>query len=141
MRYLLIGVISLFFTGCAKKEYYKSADYYFVNNTSFDIVYPIGFKEYNVKANSTVVVSKIQVSNKNLDGNYSTPFHADNNSNTAYIPFSIKLGNKCLVFSEASKHSLFDIKSYVNNGQIDKRKYKFTYTFTEEDYSRATDCQ
>lgn len=64
---------------------------------------------------------------------YGTPF---NNSSSLVIQFD---GNKCLTMTNSSVNSLLNISNYSAE-KIDAFNYKFTYTFTEADYNRATIC-
>ncbi len=47
---------------------------------------------------------------------------------------------RCLVTTFYTEHSPLNINSYSNEGKIGESTYKFTYTFTEADYNRATTC-
>jgi hypothetical protein len=139
MRYLQLGItfsVLLLFISC-KKEYFRVGHFLFVNKTSYAITYPTLFEEYNILPNSTVLIKQTQDGIRSLDvSDYFSPFLIRSKG-----PITIKFnGNKCLLYSSSNDiHSILDIKSFEAE-KVDKFTYKFTYTFTESDYNRATAC-
>ena len=51
--------------------------------------------------------------------------------------------NKCLSYNRGLRNGLFDIKEYDNYSDdlIDPGGFTLYYTFTEEDYNLAVDCE
>lgn len=139
IKYLTIGLfinISMLNVSCNKiREYAQFGDFYFVNQTDYNIIYQKGLEKFNVMANSSILIRDTQDAIKEVSPNrYHTLFINYN------PPLIIKFNdNKCLEFAPNSEHTLLDIKNYVAE-KIGKRTYKFTYTFTEADYNRAVAC-
>ena len=136
MRFLMLGVFSLFFgLSCKKIEPDMSAEYIYINSTnhaiSFFTPHVYSFKLLGLK---THLIKETQPTGKKTGAEkFETPF---NNSSSLVIQFD---GNKCLTMTNSSENSLLNISNYSVE-KIDNRTYKFTYTFTEADYNRATTC-
>ncbi|TDG35476.1 hypothetical protein EZJ43_12675 [Pedobacter changchengzhani] len=141
MRFLTLGVFSLllFSFSCKKSGSPKVGEFHFVNNTNYLINYKSGLEMYNLKPNSSIIIVKGDDVKGNDIDNYNVPFVFED---VALEPFTIKFdGAKCMNVTRTSDHSVLNIASYVNEGQIGERKVKFTYTFTEADYNREVICQ
>lgn len=142
-RYLLIGLtISQFITieSCKKVEYVKHGEFHFINNSSHHIIYQSYLEKYNLKPGSSVIIKITQngAEKKPTDNDYDPPFIKEIGFK---IPLTIYFDDKkCWKVNLDTEHSPINIKSYTKHGKIGYRTYKFTYTFTEEDYSRTTDC-
>jgi len=139
MRFLQLGlIISLTFTfiSCNKKtEYAQLGEFWFINQTNYNITYKQGFEKFNVMANSSTLIKDTQDAVKKVEPN---KFHAPFRS--IGLPVVIKFNQiKCLEIDVNSEHSILDIKNYLAE-KLSERKYKFTYTFTEADYNRAVAC-
>jgi len=139
-HYFLIGLIislTLTMNSCAKVAYAQFGKFYFVNNTNHRITYDKGLEAFNVGPNETIIVSQIQDSGKSvIQSSYISPFLLRSNG-LITIRFD---NNKCLIDEKrGDPHSVMDISNYIPE-KIDKRTYKFTYTFTEADYNRAVTC-
>ena len=113
------------------------AEYIYINSTnhaiSFFTPHVYSFKLLGLK---THLIKLNEVGRKkNGPETYITPF---NNTDSEIIQFD---GNRCLIMttSNSSQNSLLNISSYTAE-KVDKYNYKFTYTFTEADYNRATTC-
>lgn len=138
IRYSLIGTIGsllICFASCVKHEFVHDAEFYFINKTDHHISYNYGLDKYNLNPSETRVFREEQGSVRNIDkATFSTPFKV--------TTFDVTLtfdGTKCLVVSPTGTFGPLNIKNYVAE-KTGKRAYKFTYTFTEEDYNRATPC-
>ena len=136
-RYLIIGwlISILLFTNSCTKDYEQTAEYIIVNATDYKINFGEKLKGYNLLPKQIYRSLEIMNGNKNVsESSYRSPLYMAG-------PITIEFdGNKCLVLQAIdSEHSILNIKNFVseNNGS---RSYKFTYTFTEADYNRATAC-
>ncbi len=139
MRYLVLGGIFslLILYGSCRKEYVRNGIFYFVNQTNHNITYENLFQEYNVAPNATIEIVQPQYANEKFDVNkYFSPLLAKR-KDTVSIRFN---NNRCLTNQTINSiHSVLDIKNFVRE-KIGNISYKFTYTFTEADYNRATTC-
>ncbi len=107
-------------------------EYVYINSTNHIISFLTPhFNSFNLLGLKTHLIKEYQVAGKK--GTLRTPF---NNSNSLVIQFD---GNKCLTMTNLSENSLLNINHYSVE-KIDDWTYKFTYTFTEADYNRATIC-
>jgi len=135
MRYLLFGAFSLFIAlgfSC-KQEYTQKGIFVFVNQTNFNISAGYEPEKLTLMPNSTVIREKVQVSRKEVNAStFRYPLSIDN-------MHVVKIGDRCIINTKDSEHSILDIKTYVAE-KIGERTYRFTYTFTEADYSRAVAC-
>jgi hypothetical protein len=139
MRYLQLGVISLILLLCfsCKKHYQSTAEYHFVNNTNYSITFGKGLESYNLVPNGTYKMQYNQDSGKEIDPkNFIPPLIIKSDGG---LTFRFNL-TKCLDATFYTEHSPLNINNYINEGKIGERTYKFTYTFTEADYNRATVC-
>lgn len=120
---------------CAKREFVQDAEFHFINKTNFHITYNFGLDKYNLNPNETKVFKEEQGARRNSDATtYYTPFKVTTFDVT--IKFD---GSKCLIISPNGSFGPLNIKNY-NAEKLGSRTYKFTYTFTEADYNRATTC-
>ncbi|MBP8067241.1 MAG: hypothetical protein KAY27_01645 [Pedobacter sp.] len=137
MRFLVLGVFSLFFFGfsCRKIERVQIGEFIYINSTNHTInFFTPHFNSFNLLGLKTHVIKESQVAGKKIGlETFRTPF---TNSNSLVITFD---GNKCLTMTNLSENSLLNISHYSAE-KIDAGTYKFTYTFTEADYNRATTC-
>jgi len=140
MRYLILGLVinCLLLLSCGKirHEPVKNAEFHFVNNTKHTITYNYGLDRFNLKPDNFLIFKEEQsATNGRGAETYLTPFKV--------LAFDVTLTFdelKCLLISPTGAFGPLNIKNYVAE-KIDKNTYKFTYTFTEEDYNRATVCQ
>ena len=138
MRYLMLGsfIFLLFIISC-KKHYRSTGEYHFINKTNYNITFEKGFDSYNLSPNATYTMSYGQDSGKEIDPkNFIPPLMIASNGGLT-IRFN---QTRCLVTTFYTEHSPLNINSYSNDGKIGELTYKFTYTFTEADYNRATTC-
>lgn len=140
MRYLQLGIIInlvILSIACSKKtEFSQEGDFYFVNETNYDITFGNGLEKFNVSPKSTTFVADMQDSDGSpTSASYQSPLMAISRGGLT-IKFN---ADKCLVTDFYTEHSVLDIKNYLAE-KLSKRKFKFTYTFTEADYNRATTC-
>ena len=145
-RYLIIGlIISLFtmFGSCDDGIYrfQKEAEYYFVNETNHVITYPIGYERFNISPKSIIVIKESIYIGSRANGakasDYISPLSLESSTNKLTIKFD---NLKCLIeVKENDVNSVRNIKNFVAE-TINDNNYKFTYTFTEADYNRATTC-
>ena len=144
MRYLALGIVinGLLLLGCGKirHERFQKAEFRFVNKTNYDITYEQkGLESYHVAANKTITVNQTQDVDRVANATtYLSPFRYINAFPERYgiIEFN---HTKCLKVTFDDAFGPLNIKNYVAE-KMDKNTYKFTYTFTEEDYNRATAC-
>ena len=137
MRFLMLGVFSLFFAGfsCKKIERKQDGEFLYINSTNhaIDFLTP-HFNSFNLLELKTHLIKEYQVAGKKIaEETFRTPF---TNINSLVIKFD---GNRCLTMTNLSENSLLNIKHYSVE-KIDDRTYKFTYKFTEADFNRATTC-
>lgn len=137
MRFLALGVFSLFFFGvsCRKIDREQYGEFLYVNSTNHTInILTPHVNSFSLFGLKTHVMKQNQVAGKKVaPETFRNPF---TNSNSLVIQFD---GNRCLTMTNLSDHSLLNISHYSAE-KIDDRTYKFTYTFTEADYNRATTC-
>ena len=150
-KFIVLFVSIVLMVGCGKiiVDYAYSTEYIFVNNTSHIITYmqipnnvnSQEFEQYNIGPKSSINIKRTGEGAKNMQANnFMSPF-GDNN---AYKGLGLKLivnfdGERCWILPFEGEHSPMDIKSYISE-KIGHNNYKFTYTFTEEDYNRAVVC-
>lgn len=144
MRYLTLGLITsllTMFSSCDNNmyRYVRLAEYHFINETNYAITYPIGYEEFNIKPISTTIFRQsVNSGGKGVQvSDYISPLSSDLPTYKLVIKFD---NIKCLTDVKADDvHSIRDIKNFIAE-KIGKNSYKFTYTFTEADYNRATTC-
>jgi hypothetical protein len=128
--------------GCGKKliDHAKIGEFVFINQTSYAITYEVKIGKYNILPHSTTTVIDTQDSGITAEANdYSSPFNEEYMV-ASIDPLVVRFDQtKCWMVNRNSDHSLLNIKSYVAE-KLGDRKFKFTYTFTEADYNRATIC-
>jgi len=135
MRYLIIGVISIF-ASCTKiTEYVVKADYIYINETNHIIEL---LSSETIKPNDTLKITFEGDGGKNI-------------TETSYVPqypfgegSTIKYDNlKCDFLNSGLKVGQGEGPSGIQNYEwkkISERYYEFTYHFTEEEYNQAEDC-
>jgi len=139
MRFLMLGIFSLFLIGfsCKKIEPDMDGEYVYINSTNHTISFLTPHvNSFKLLGLQTHLIKLYEIARKKTrPETYGTPF---NNTDSEVIQFD---GNKCLTMtsSNSSENSLLNISNYSVE-KIDNRTYKFTYTFTEADYNRATTC-
>jgi len=140
MRYLMLGAICLsVLLSCRKiSEYWGGAEFHYINKTSRAITVELGTEAYSLEPYGVYSVRTYQETSKEIDPNNFMPPLVKSRGVRGMVIFDTI---KCLEATFDTVHSPFNIKSYINDGRIEKRVNKFTYTFTEEDYNRATACQ
>ncbi|WP_157255781.1 hypothetical protein [Pedobacter sp. Leaf41] len=137
-RYLIIGLIisiTSILGGCVK-DFTMVGEFHFVNTTNYSITYQKGLEEFNVAPNSTTIFkNQARISKKkSQENNYNTPLANFNNIKISFNKV------KCLIdIKEEDLNSVRNIKNYKAE-RVNDVTYKFTYTFTEADYSRAVNC-
>ncbi len=137
---LLISLLVLN-SSCNKiREYAEFGVFNFVNQTKYKITFstkasPTVYEKFSILPNSTTTIEDTQDGVKEVN---SSTFHSPL---IGFVPpIVVKFDNiKCLEITSVSEHTPLDIKNYVAE-KLGERKYKFTYTFTDADYNRATTC-
>ena len=136
--FLMLGLISITGFGCAKKEWTRQGEFDLVNSTTRTVVIADPNKTYEILPGATLHISQVQPSNKEVvPQSYEDPITQEVGPRQS---MTVKIGDKCLTATKNSQNSILNIASYQNQ-KIDERSYKFTYTFTDEDYKRAGDCK
>lgn len=146
-RYLTISLISFLFgsiAACNKKtDQVMEGEFYFINNTARKITFSAGFEKYNLAPNARSTVFIISdISDKAIsEDSFYVPFLKEESYKVPLEPIIINFGNnKCIIMREMlGNRNPLNIKSYFRE-RLSERKYKFTYTFTEADYSAAPVC-
>ncbi|RZK37716.1 MAG: hypothetical protein EOO90_24550 [Pedobacter sp.] len=137
MRFLVLGAFSLFFVGfsCKHKGFERDGEYVYINSTNHAIsFFTPHFNSFSLLGRETHVIQLHLPAGKTIGPEtFVTPF---NNNNTLILQFD---GNKCLTMTNTSENSILNMYHYTAE-KISSRAYKFTYTFTEADYNRATAC-
>lgn len=138
MPFLMLGLISMIVFGCAKKEWTRQGEFDIVNATTRTVSITDPNKTYEILPGTTLHISQVQPSNKDVvPQSYEDPITQEVGPRQS---LTVKIGDKCLIATKDSQHSILNIASYQNQ-KIDERSYKFTYTFTDDDYKRAGDCK
>ncbi|RZJ75283.1 MAG: hypothetical protein EOO45_06110 [Flavobacterium sp.] len=146
-RYLTIGLISFLLgsvAACNKKtDQAMEGEFYFINNTSRQISFSAGFEKYNLAPNERSTVFKVSdISDKSIsEDSFYVPFLKEESYKLPNEPIIINFGNnRCLIVHDMlGNRNPLNIKSYSSE-RLAERKFKFTYTFTEADYSAAPAC-
>lgn len=143
MRYLMLRLtISLIAILCACKDDFFSivAENHFVNETDYSITYPIGYEKFNVPPKSTTIITE-RGKGAGKGGIRESDFTSPLFSFSPESQFTIKFDQtRCLTQVKVDdEHSVRNIKNFKTE-KIGENHYKFTYTFTEADYNRATIC-
>lgn len=138
-RYFIIGILIniLMIYGCnIIREPSQTGEYYFINNTNYNISYSDkSFEQYNVAANQTLKITKYLSAGKYVN---ETTFpgligHPDHLTEVRFDQ------TRCLKAGYFDAFGPANLKNYVAK-KINKNTYRFTYTFTEADYNRAVTC-
>ena len=144
MRYLILGlVISLIITLNSCKDHFFSivGEYQFVNETNYSVTYSSSYEKFNVAPNSAVVIMENgRGSGKEgiREADFVSPLFSLSSADILTIKFD---QTRCLTDVKVDdKHSVRNIKNFRIT-KMGNNHYKFTYTFTEEDYNRAMACQ
>lgn len=137
-RFLMLGLISITGFSCAKKEWTRQGEFDLVNSTTRTVVIADPNKTYEILPGAILHISQVQPSNKEVvPQSYEDPITQEVGPRQS---LTVKIGDKCLIATKNSQNSILNIASYQNQ-KIDERNYRFTYTFTDEDYKRAGDCK
>ena len=141
-HYIFIGIaISLLLTiSCGRKltDWIQHAEYQYVNQTNYNITFPKGAVNVIVRPN-TITTFKMtfganEIVTANSFANDGNPFDLTDTYKRIFFD-----NLKCLDLSTLTINNPSNFKNYVAE-RIDKRTFKFTYTFTEADYNRAVTC-
>lgn len=141
MRFLALGAFSLILFGfsCKKSEYRHKFEFYLINQTNHLIKLDYPSYQFTIEPGKTFVIKDEQDGGKASTAEPYLNNPIPNLLNIGERKVMIKIGNKCFVSTDNSEHSLINMKSYVGE-KLGERWFKFTYTFTEADYERATAC-
>jgi len=136
--FLMLGLISIIDFSCAKKEWTRRGEFDIVNATTRSVVITDPNKTYEILPGATLHITQVQPSNKEVvSQTYEDPITQEVGPRQS---LTVKIGDKCLIATKDSQHSIINIASYQNQ-KIDERSYKFTYIFTDEDYKLAGNCK
>jgi len=143
MRYLRLGLaISLIaiLNSCKDDFFTIIVENHFVNETNYAITYPTGYEKFNVPAKSSIIVTE-RAKSGGKGGVRESDFPSPLSILSPVVQLTIKFGqSKCLVDVRVDDlHSVRDIKNFKAETLGDNH-FKYTYTFTEADYTRATSC-
>ncbi len=139
--FLLLGAINIILLGfsCKKRtEYIQEAEFYFINNTTHNIELLQPYFKFMVLPNQTNIILEEQVGDGKVDKEDFRNLFTNNVKITDTL-LSFKIGDRCLMQTKNSEHSIMNLKNYVAEKR-DNITYKFTYTFTDADYERAVIC-
>jgi len=141
MRFLALGVFSLILFGfsCKKRIEYAQMGYFtYFNQTPYTIKLDYTSFSFIIEPNKSYTFSQNQDAIENVSADtFNEPLSRLVNRTTPELTF--KIGDKCFKSTSTSMHSVLNLKNYIAE-QIGSRTYKFTYTFTDEDYNRAVTC-
>lgn len=143
MRYLMLGLtISLIAILYSCKDDFFSivVENHFINETDYSITYPTGYEKFNVSPKSTTIITE-RGKGAGKGGIRESDLTSPLFSFSPESLFTIKFNQtRCLVQVKVDdEHSVRNIKNFKTE-KIGENHYKFTYTFTEADYNRATIC-
>ena len=135
MRYLHFGINIVFtflFLGCVSEvDCNVISEFTFINNTSYTIETDTGI----INPNSKITIKEEGLGSCDVKSdNYVPPFLGDTK-----VIFN---NQKCLIY-KAEKAGLGEGITGIDNYESQKisdNHYSFIYTFTEEDYNKATNC-
>ncbi|MBE7648884.1 hypothetical protein [Tenacibaculum finnmarkense] len=137
MHCLHIGISLVFillFAGCySEVDCNVISNFTYINNTSYTIETEIGI----INPNSKIFIKEEGLGTCNIKSDeFVPPFLG----NTKVIFDNIK----CLTYQSGEEvglgEGIIGIDNYVSN-KISNNHYNFTYTFTEEEYNKAVDCE
>jgi hypothetical protein len=147
MRYLIIGINLVFIyrtTSCTKEtEQIKTINYIYRNQTNVDLIMEI----YN--SNKELFKSFKILKNKEVETNTTKQeggpalFYFDSFDSKIGDSIAIKFqDNKCLYYSRNIPDKIFKIEKYDNytTDLNNQNSYTLFFSFTNEDYLQAKDC-
>lgn len=138
MRYLMLGLISIFSLSCGKKDFTKRGQFEIVNATLFTITIADPNKNYAILPGSTLTVVQEQPSRETaVPENYDDPITQKIGPRLSLV---VKIGDRCITITKDSENSLINIANYQHE-KLGDRSYKFVYTFTDRDYNRGVVCK
>ncbi len=118
-------------------------EFYFVNKTNHHVTFSSGFEKYSLSPqSSSAAMMTHELSDKVVSASdYYSPLIDDKARKSPNQPIVIKFDHmKCIVIKDdKGENNPLNIGSYIAERK-DDRKYRFTFTFTEADYNRATNC-
>ncbi|WP_412466721.1 hypothetical protein [Pedobacter sp. KLB.chiD] len=143
MRFSMLGAFSILALGfsCKKKtDYAQFAEFHYVNASSKEVKVEYPLKNFTILPSERFTIKQSDVGPKTISPEvYNDPLPLYLTGEKRDEIFN-RIGTKCLISTRTSQHSLININSYTVE-KINDGYYKFTYTFTEEDYDRAVACQ
>jgi len=144
MRYLMLALIishiAILSSSCKDDFFTIIAENHFINQTNYSITFPVGYEKFNVSPRSTVIVTE-RGKGAGKGGIQESDFTSPLFSVFSGSPLILKFDqSKCLIdIKVEDENSIRNIKNFKTE-KLGDNHYKFTYTFTEADYNRATTC-
>ena len=139
--YLTIGISFLMVISCGKKiiDYNYEVDHVYVNQTSQDLIMEV--YNGNSQLYSYNIVNEDSMNSHTSSGNGLGIFLYESNcGDSVVVRFN---NNKCLLYLRDLRNGPFNEKKYDNYSEelIKPGGFTLYYTFTEEDYNLAVDCE
>jgi hypothetical protein len=140
MRYLTLGtsIVALLSTISCKKnvDYFVTGTFAYINNTDSLIEVKGGTYDFKINPNESHSINQAGEGPKEVnEKSYVSPILSAvlifNNSKCDTLDSGLNLRNGV---------GITGIENYTSE-KVGERHYKFTYTFTEEDYNKAVLCE
>ena len=143
MTYLTIGISLMILGSCVKAdvEYILSLNHNYVNQTNHDLTMEI-YNQHDELFKSFTIENGDTINTHSTRGWGPELFHIEyQDGDSVIVKFA---DDKCLTYTDNPNNKIFNIDDYDN---FDTRliepgvRYNLYYTFTEEDYNLAVDCE
>ncbi len=139
--YLLVMFL-LFNNSTCTVEYSTDIDWIFINETDYDIYYPIEFSDFNVAAHDTLYYpDAIGVKIEKVDEGVNEPDYLSGDFIVIKYGLCIKCDTILFLNEETQiRKGPMLIENYEGK-KYSENNYEFTYRYTEEDFQRARECE
>lgn len=151
INYLIIGIsilISTNFISCTKHvDYLKTVNYVYKNDSGVDLLIEV-YNSDNVMFKNYEVLNTHEIEINLNPTETPSPFYFDGVGNKVGTKIIVKFSdNNCLYFDRNSGvdiygDKIFDIRKYDNytSELLEQKEFTLYYTFTQDNYANAVDC-
>jgi len=141
-----IGISLLMMSSCEKTtlvSYNYTVEHVFINHSGEDLTMRVYnyknemFKSFILENTDSIYT---HVSQGSGPGIFFFSSFSDEIGDSVVVKFN---DDKCIIYDRDSRNGPFDVKEYDNYSDelIQQSHYTLYYTFTEEDYNLAVDCE
>ena len=145
MPYLTFGISLLFLFSCGKTtliDYLYKVEHFYINQSGEDLTMKV-YNKHDEMFKSFIIKNGDSINtHTSITDGPGILYFADNTHEVGDSVVVKFITNKCLSYHRGLRNGLFDIKEYDNYSDdlIDPGGFTLYYTFTEEDYNLAVDC-